>query len=238
MAFLLGNTAIYLLASFKGNRNLEADLRPLAPVDVELRFSGYDELHHEDGSRTVVSETQSSAFRFSLGQFLAFPSLEEVVSHMLSATRSPDPRILEFWKEKIVAFASLKAQLAFDAGRERIEMVVMIHVYPTAWGSAEEVTTEVLTPSSDEGIGGGGGFGRVPASLASIEKLEKVICNSVGDEFKEHVCVICLEEFDIGMEVTRMPCMHVFHGDCLARWLERSHLCPFCRYEMPTLSRE
>ncbi|XP_038982129.1 uncharacterized protein LOC120110626 [Phoenix dactylifera] len=231
MAFLLGNTAVYLLVSFKGERDLEADMRPLVPVDVELRFSEFHELQHEGGSRTAVPETESSAFCFPLGQFLASPSLEEVVSRMLSTTRSPNPRALEFWKEKLIAFTSSKAQLAFDAGRERVEMVVIIHVYPAVWGSAEEVTTEVPRRS----FNGGGGFGGVPASPASIEELEKVTCNNAGEQ---HGCAICLEEFDVGIEVTRMPCMHVFHGDCLARWLERGHLCPLCRYEMPTSSRE
>lgn len=234
MAFFVGNTAMYLLVSFKGERDLEEDMRPLVPVDVELRFSEFHEHRHEGGSRTVVPQIESSAFCFPLGQFLASPSLEEVVSHMLSTTRSPNPSTLEFWKEKLIAFTSSKAQQAFDAGREGIELVVMIHVYPTAWGSAEEVTTEAPIPS----FNGGGDFGCVPASPASIKELEKVTCDGVGDEFKQHGCVICLEEFNVGMEVTRMPCMHVFHGDCLARWLEKSHLCPFCRYEMPTLSRE
>ncbi|URE09264.1 hypothetical protein MUK42_34316 [Musa troglodytarum] len=35
------------------------------------------------------------------------------------------------------------------------------------------------------------------------------------------------------MEVTRMPCKHAFHGGCLSRWLESSHVCPLCRHAIP-----
>lgn len=45
-------------------------------------------------------------------------------------------------------------------------------------------------------------------------------------------CVICLEEFLSGSEVSRMPCSHVYHEDCIYRWLEKSGSCPLCRYHM------
>ncbi|KAF5749035.1 hypothetical protein HS088_TW04G00996 [Tripterygium wilfordii] len=67
-----------------------------------------------------------------------------------------------------------------------------------------------------------------PASKESIEGLLRI-----EDSCEVNECVICLEELLVGVEVTRMPCGHVFHGDCIVRWLETSHLCPLCRYQMP-----
>ncbi|XVE55303.1 hypothetical protein DITRI_Ditri03aG0148100 [Diplodiscus trichospermus] len=65
----------------------------------------------------------------------------------------------------------------------------------------------------------------VPANKSAIEALENV--SGLSDK-----CVICLENID--KEAKCMPCKHVYHGDCIAKWLEKSHLCPSCRYAMPT----
>ncbi|KAH6825174.1 hypothetical protein C2S53_008720 [Perilla frutescens var. hirtella] len=72
----------------------------------------------------------------------------------------------------------------------------------------------------------------VPAADSSFKLLEKY---EAVDE--KSCCSICLEELGGGGgggEVLRMPCLHVFHGGCIKKWLRRSHYCPLCRYEMPT----
>ncbi|XP_038980605.1 phosphatidylinositol 4-phosphate 5-kinase 6-like isoform X1 [Phoenix dactylifera] len=43
------------------------------------------------------------------------------------------------------------------------------------------------------------------------------------------------EDLEVGVEVTAMPCSHEFHRTCLGKWLEKSHLCPLCRFPMPTV---
>ncbi|KAK0598605.1 hypothetical protein LWI29_036245 [Acer saccharum] len=68
-----------------------------------------------------------------------------------------------------------------------------------------------------------------PASKDAIQRLEKMSFDH-DDQCK---CMICLEEFSIGVETKRMPCGHLYHGECTVKWLEMSHMCPPCRYEMP-----
>ncbi|DAZ93419.1 TPA: hypothetical protein N0F65_000070 [Lagenidium giganteum] len=46
-------------------------------------------------------------------------------------------------------------------------------------------------------------------------------------------CVICQVEMAIGMQVTRMPCQHLFHTDCLHEWFKVGNSCPICRVEIP-----
>ncbi|KAK2975088.1 hypothetical protein RJ640_014450 [Escallonia rubra] len=71
----------------------------------------------------------------------------------------------------------------------------------------------------------------VPATKSSIQALEKV---TAVDSSLEGECVVCLQELvSAGQEIARMPCRHMFHGDCVVQWLERSHLCPLCRFAMP-----
>ncbi|KAK8260179.1 hypothetical protein V6Z11_D13G105200 [Gossypium hirsutum] len=47
-------------------------------------------------------------------------------------------------------------------------------------------------------------------------------------------CVICLEEILDGFKVIQMPCSHIYHLHCILSWLEKSNLCPLCRFQMPT----
>eukprot|EP00531_Pseudo-nitzschia_arenysensis_P000271 CAMPEP_0116141442 /NCGR_PEP_ID=MMETSP0329-20121206/14385_1 /TAXON_ID=697910 /ORGANISM="Pseudo-nitzschia arenysensis, Strain B593" /LENGTH=617 /DNA_ID=CAMNT_0003636627 /DNA_START=260 /DNA_END=2110 /DNA_ORIENTATION=- len=46
-------------------------------------------------------------------------------------------------------------------------------------------------------------------------------------------CTICLDEFVHGVRVRKLPCGHVFHSTCIARWLiERSAVCPLCKMDL------
>ena len=48
-------------------------------------------------------------------------------------------------------------------------------------------------------------------------------------------CVICLYEFQIGEKIAALPCLHVFHFDCIKNWLKNELTCPVCKFEV-TLS--
>ncbi|KAG5232239.1 hypothetical protein OIU76_004916 [Salix suchowensis] len=72
--------------------------------------------------------------------------------------------------------------------------------------------------------------GQPPASKASIEAMPSV---EIGEDNKDGECVICLEEWESGAIVRKMPCKHRFHGNCVEKWLKIHGNCPVCRYEMP-----
>uniref|UniRef100_K4CCC4 RING-type E3 ubiquitin transferase n=1 Tax=Solanum lycopersicum TaxID=4081 RepID=K4CCC4_SOLLC len=76
----------------------------------------------------------------------------------------------------------------------------------------------------------------VPTSKDAIEGLGKVKVETLnGDKSFGETCMICLGKLitkDI-VELTRMPCKHVFYGDCIIQWLEINHVCPLCRFRMP-----
>ncbi|XVF00209.1 hypothetical protein REPUB_Repub03eG0265600 [Reevesia pubescens] len=90
-------------------------------------------------------------------------------------------------------------------------------------------------------------FNFKPASKSSIIALKRVKLGDNEDEDRtvkkrrrledlssKKQCTICLDEFFDGDEVASMPCGHVYHDDCIVKWLETSHLCPLCRYQMPS----
>ncbi|KAF4403199.1 hypothetical protein G4B88_027970 [Cannabis sativa] len=67
---------------------------------------------------------------------------------------------------------------------------------------------------------------KVSNSSAGLEKVKI-------DELGENNCVICLEEMFLGCEAVRLPCFHFYHEDCILNWLEKSNICPLCRFKMP-----
>jgi hypothetical protein len=64
--------------------------------------------------------------------------------------------------------------------------------------------------------------------------------NSINDkESKEEVsstepmtrCTICLEEFKSDVKIKILSCNHLYHVDCITRWLSSHLQCPCCRSE-------
>ncbi|KAK8599370.1 hypothetical protein V6N13_077296 [Hibiscus sabdariffa] len=86
-----------------------------------------------------------------------------------------------------------------------------------------------------------------PASKSSIEALERVHWvdkEEDEDEDEQNLllkkkgksgegssskkgCTVCLDEFSDGVEVTSMPCGHMYHYDCIVEWLKTSHMCRY-----------
>ncbi|PON57440.1 43kDa postsynaptic protein [Parasponia andersonii] len=75
-------------------------------------------------------------------------------------------------------------------------------------------------------------FRVAPAAKASVEALEKLGYDEVVS-VEMLTCVVCLEELNGRSQLTRMPCSHLFHGECIEKWLQNHHSCPICRFELP-----
>lgn len=59
-------------------------------------------------------------------------------------------------------------------------------------------------------------------------KIKRKASNSIADR-----CTICLKDFKTGRRVATLPCGHEFDNRCILEWLNISHFCPLCRYELP-----
>ena len=62
-------------------------------------------------------------------------------------------------------------------------------------------------------------------SWVSIDDINKL------DPEKRN-CVICLEDFKSGEKATLLPCVHLFHKNCIKNWLKSKNSCPICKFEL------
>ncbi|XP_057723530.1 uncharacterized protein LOC130939444 [Arachis stenosperma] len=109
------------------------------------------------------------------------------------------------------------------------------------------VTTRIVIEDSDfynDDIGQ-----NIPEPAQFVNLLERSKIDEQDDDVEEQ-CAICLEEFEHGIEdsrvaIVRTNCSHVFHECCIFRWFRRCadrqspYSCPLCRCNIfPTSQRD
>ncbi|KAK4762750.1 hypothetical protein SAY86_008518 [Trapa natans] len=71
------------------------------------------------------------------------------------------------------------------------------------------------------------------ASKAAVESLPRIEIGPDQARSELH-CAVCTDAFELGTEAREMPCKHLYHSDCILRWLWMRNSCPVCRHELPT----
>ena len=80
----------------------------------------------------------------------------------------------------------------------------------------------------------------VAATVAALDPRDLAVLRSYETRLKsglEDVCTICLEARRQGQAVLGLPCGHVFHAQCVRRWLACSACCPACRRTVSAAAR-
>jgi hypothetical protein len=67
----------------------------------------------------------------------------------------------------------------------------------------------------------------VPTSALARLPEETVTRAVEGEE-----CLVCLEAFEVGDTLRRLPCLHRFHKHCIDTWFQQNNICPECRTEV------
>ncbi|EOA18814.1 hypothetical protein CARUB_v10007427mg [Capsella rubella] len=48
----------------------------------------------------------------------------------------------------------------------------------------------------------------------------------------KEVCMVCREELSPSASLRKIQCGHVYHRDCILRWLWWSAVCPYCKTDV------
>ena len=49
---------------------------------------------------------------------------------------------------------------------------------------------------------------------------------------KEKKCPICLLKYKGSDIIKEFPCKHIYHKNCILKWLKKSNICPLCKYDI------
>merc|ERR1711957_460119 len=100
----------------------------------------------------------------------------------------------------------------WDTDNNSSEVVTVEH---EALSSTELAEVKALTERSDAAL-----------QALPTETLEKTV---EGDP-----CAICQDTMSQGDAVRRLPCAHIFHADCIEKWLRLKLTCPLCNISVET----
>ncbi|XP_022084610.1 E3 ubiquitin-protein ligase arkadia-A-like isoform X2 [Acanthaster planci] len=122
--------------------------------------------------------------------------------------------------EELVQLSERMGQVNRGASRMTIERNTFPHKYHKRKRSAAESSPGEAESSSEDAQNG-----------AKSEAECKKPPNNDNDEEK---CTICLSYFEEDEDVRRLPCMHLFHVECVDQWLSTNKRCPICRVDIET----
>lgn len=69
-----------------------------------------------------------------------------------------------------------------------------------------------------------------PAQASDIAALPKRKLGEQEPLGEQNRCMVCLEDFGEGDDVTTLPCLHIYHEKCVDRWLHTDNSCPVCKH--------
>ena len=75
----------------------------------------------------------------------------------------------------------------------------------------------------------------------NVKKLyHKIVMNILIKEIDKdeivdkinNMCSICLEEYIDDRKLNKLKCGHIYHKECIMKWIKNNNECPLCRKEV------
>lgn len=109
-------------------------------------------------------------------------------------------------------------QIGMSTAVNQLESSVLSEMFQ---GIVEILNVEVTPRSELEDV-------KVVLTTDEFNSLDKLDIQK--DEYGNKECNVCIESYKEGDKLTRLPCQHIFHEECIKNWLCNENVkCPICR---------
>ncbi|CAL1533746.1 unnamed protein product [Lymnaea stagnalis] len=159
-----------------------------------------------------------------------------VCDHAHGHTHPHDQRRMYPWAD-LMPYPSMPVHMPFHQLMDRQMMELDFHPYRQVVPPRHVAIDIRRHPHFDMGHCNMGATQEVIERNTLPHKYKKVETSSSADEGADgnnhqEKCTICLSEFETGEDVRRLPCMHLFHSECVDQWLSTNKNCPICRVDI------
>ena len=72
--------------------------------------------------------------------------------------------------------------------------------------------------------------------ICDREVLRLISAQPTPVQQDDDLCIVCLDNLEPEQRTLTLPCQHVFHYECVGKWMERSFTCPRCAQKMMWIS--
>ena len=52
------------------------------------------------------------------------------------------------------------------------------------------------------------------------------------ENYNQHICIICYEEFNNNSIIYELVCKHIYHKKCILNWSRYNDICPICKKDL------
>ncbi|CAA2967857.1 Ubiquitin-- ligase [Olea europaea subsp. europaea] len=227
------NKVIYVDMTKRGEEEVACQ-NPLMYSSIQIMYDfswqttlRYTKFEYGEQVQTEIQQEKIWDFVYlEPQQFLSYRKMHEIVNDALGAWPICNGVRKSLIKEVFLSTQAMAESMS--SGHYALHIDVDVNaVYHYTIGESQTLN-RVLQHSIEENSD----YNMIPASQSSIKSLKR---KKLDDENNNcDSCTICLDQFSKRSKITYMPCSHMFHGNCIKKWLRTSHHCPVCRFEMPT----